>query len=27
LKPWGAAIREKKGYPAAGPHDLADAAN
>ena len=27
LKPWGASIREKKGYPAAGPHDLADAAN
>ena len=27
LKPWGALIREKKGYPAAGPHDLADAAN
>ena len=27
LKPWGAAIRAAKGYPAAGPHDLADAAS
>lgn len=26
LTPWGAAIREARGYPAAGPHDLADAA-
>ena len=25
LRPWGAAIRAHKGYPAAGPHDLADA--
>lgn len=24
LRPWGQAIREAKGYPAAGPHDLAD---
>jgi hypothetical protein len=24
LRPWGAAIREARGYPAAGPHDLAD---
>jgi len=23
LRPWGAAIREAKGYPAAGPHDIA----
>lgn len=23
LDPWGAAIREAKGYPAAGPHDMA----
>ena len=23
LRPWGAAIREAKGYPAGGPHDLA----
>lgn len=23
LRPWGAAIRDAKGYPAAGPHDLA----
>lgn len=27
LRPWGAAIRAAKGYPAAGPHDLADAAS
>ena len=26
LAPWGVAIREAKGYPASGPHDLADAA-
>jgi hypothetical protein len=26
LAPWGASIREARGYPAAGPHDLADAA-
>jgi hypothetical protein len=26
LKPWGAAIRAGKGYPASGPHDLANAA-
>ena len=26
LAPWGAAIRDGKGYPADGPHDLADAA-
>jgi hypothetical protein len=25
LAPWGAAIREAKGYPATGPHDLANA--
>jgi len=25
LLPWGAAIRDAKGYPASGPHDLADA--
>jgi hypothetical protein len=25
LLPWGAAIRDGKGYPASGPHDLADA--
>ncbi|WP_371079234.1 helix-turn-helix domain-containing protein, partial [Salmonella enterica] len=24
LLPWGAAIRAAKGYPASGPHDLAD---
>jgi hypothetical protein len=24
LRPWAHAIREAKGYPAAGPHDLAD---
>lgn len=24
LRPWGAAVRAAKGYPAAGPHDLAD---
>lgn len=27
LRPWGAAIRAAKGYPAAGPHDLAEAAS
>lgn len=27
LRPWGSAIRAQRGYPAAGPHDLADAAN
>lgn len=27
LRPWGAAVRAAKGYPAAGPHDLADAAS
>lgn len=27
LRPWGADIRVAKGYPAAGPHDLADAAS
>jgi hypothetical protein len=26
LKQWGAAIRAGKGYPASGPHDLANAA-
>jgi hypothetical protein len=26
LRPWGAAIREAAGYPAAGPHDLASLA-
>ena len=26
LLPWGAAIRDAKGYPASGPHDLADVA-
>ena len=26
LEPWGAAIRAAKGYPASGPHDLAEAA-
>lgn len=26
LLPWGAAIRDAKGYPASGPHDLADLA-
>lgn len=26
LTPWGALIRDARGYPAAGPHDLADAA-
>ena len=26
LLPWGAAVREAKGYPASGPHDLADLA-
>ena len=26
LLPWGAAIRDGKGYPASGPHDLADLA-
>ena len=25
LLPWGAAVRDAKGYPASGPHDLADA--
>ena len=24
LEPWGAAIRDAKGYPAGGPHDLAN---
>lgn len=27
LRPWGAAIRAARGYPAAGPHDLAEAAS
>ena len=27
LLPWGAAIRAAKGYPASGPHDLADVAS
>jgi hypothetical protein len=26
LLPWGASVREAKGYPASGPHDLADLA-
>ena len=26
LLPWGAAIRDAAGYPASGPHDLADLA-
>lgn len=26
LRPWGSAVRAGKGYPAAGPHDLADSA-
>jgi hypothetical protein len=26
LLPWGAAVRDGKGYPASGPHDLADLA-
>ena len=26
MNPWGAAVRDAKGYPASGPHDLADAA-
>jgi hypothetical protein len=26
LRPWCAQIRDAKGYPAAGPHDLADSA-
>lgn len=26
LLPWGAAVRDAKGYPASGPHDLADVA-
>lgn len=26
LTPWGAAIREAKGYPMSGPHDLAESA-
>ena len=25
LAPWGQAVRDAKGYPAAGPHDLAGA--
>ena len=25
LAPWGQAVRDAKGYPASGPHDLADA--
>jgi hypothetical protein len=25
LRPWGAAIRDARGYPASGPHDLAGA--
>jgi hypothetical protein len=25
LLPWGAAVRDAKGYPASGPHDLAKA--
>jgi hypothetical protein len=25
LSPWGQAVRDAKGYPASGPHDLADA--
>jgi hypothetical protein len=24
LAPWGQAVRDAKGYPASGPHDLAD---
>jgi hypothetical protein len=24
LRPWGQAIREAGGYPASGPHDLAN---
>jgi hypothetical protein len=27
LLPWGAAIRDAKGYPASGPHDLANLAS
>lgn len=27
LKPWAAAIRGAKGYPAAGPHDMAESAS
>lgn len=27
LEPWGAEVRAQHGYPAAGPHDLAKAAN
>lgn len=27
LRPWGTAIRDAKGYPAAGPHDMADSAS
>jgi hypothetical protein len=27
LEPWGVAVRDGKGYPAAGPHDLARAAS
>ena len=26
LRPWGATVRAGKGYPASGPHDLADSA-
>lgn len=26
LEPWGASIRDARGYPASGPHDLANAA-
>jgi hypothetical protein len=26
LEPWGQAIRDGRGYPASGPHDLASAA-
>ena len=24
ITPWGAAVRDAKGYPASGPHDLAE---
>jgi hypothetical protein len=27
LLPWGAAVRDAKGYPASGPHDLANLAS
>lgn len=27
LRPWGAEIRAQRGYPAAGPHDLAESAS